>query len=178
MDADVSLRRARSPVVIASTAVVVLVAGAALIWTIRDDDETAEVRPVDRALAAAISGTGVTPYVVDFDGARLRDVRVEGAEVFLSYDVDDVPLFTLVLEKSRPGDLCQDHDDSRGGSCLADGDRVETEFEEFGTFGVRRDDTMLTMASVVIESDPDIGERAYAALEAAERVGVDDLARR
>ncbi|WP_156409722.1 hypothetical protein [Nocardioides sp. Soil796] len=160
-------------------AVVVLVAAGVLLWQSRSGDDDA---PVDEDLASRITATGVTPYDVRLGKADIDEVRVEAGSVLVDYDHthEDRHAYTLVLSKAPSGDLCGaqgtgEQDD--GSTCTSEDDRMSSTFEEMGSFSLRRDGTLLTLSNLVIESDPGIEERAFTALEAAEPVPADDLAR-
>jgi len=170
-------RRSRALLPVVAT-VVVLAAAALVVRSMDDGGQPA----ADEKLAARIRATGVTPYLVDLDGAEVTDVRFRDDRpglVLVDYDGDDGSSFTLALSTSEPGDLCGpggSGEDEDGGSCTSDGDRASTEFEEMGTFTVRKAGTELTI-DTVIESDPGLPERAFTALDEAREVSADELAR-
>lgn len=148
--------------------------------------------PVDRELAAKIRATGLTPYVVELEGAELVDVEVVDGAVYTYYDhgyfVNESKnsnerygySFTVAMSPSRPGDLCGPKGSGprkNGGSCTSKGDWASSEFEDMGSFWHRVGDTDVTIATTV-DMDDDIGVKAMAALNDARRVSVDYLARR
>jgi hypothetical protein len=139
--------------------------------------------PVDHELAAAIRATGVTPYVLDIDDARLVDVDVHGDHVRLEYKgthfngggVTGDVFITVGLKRSPRNDICghmRDGPTPDGGSWTCKDNRAVSSFEEMSSYEELKGDTLVSLSF-----DGTDDTKAFAALDGARRVSVDELAR-